>query len=86
MKNILTILSIVASSLILTGCGNDKFIDGKHVEVYGFANIEANKDPNVIYEISAGSVICAIFFSETIIVPIYVIGWDLWQPVRKRTQ
>ena len=42
------------------------------------------KDPGVVYEVSPGSVICAIIFFETLIVPVVVIGWDLYQPVRAR--
>jgi len=85
MNRIRTAILIAAACLSLSGCGNDKTIDGKNYPVYGLANEEANKDPNVVYEISAGSVIWGIILCETIIVPIYVIGWDLWQPVKPRT-
>jgi len=83
MKTCLIALLIGAAAL-LSACGNDATIDGKHYQTYGIANMETQKDPNVLYEISAGSVIVAILFSETIIIPVYVVGWDLWQPVRKR--
>lgn len=72
----------IASSLLLSGCGNDKTIDGRHYDTFGIANETSTRDPKILYEVSAGSVICAIIFSETLIVPIYVIGWDLWQPVK----
>lgn len=71
-------------TMLLTGCGNDKVINNKTYEVYGLANEDAYKDPAVVYEMSAGSVICAVIFFETVIVPIYVIGWDLYQPVRAK--
>ena len=82
MKRTLTILALFAAALMLTACGNNKTINGKDIETYGIANMESKQDPTVVYEISAGSVICAILFSETVIVPVYVIGWDLWQPVK----
>lgn len=47
-------------------------------------NEDLVRDPNILYELSPGSVIVAIVFSEMITVPIYIIGWDLYQPVRKR--
>lgn len=83
MKKLLIALAI-ASTALLSGCNNDKTIDGKSYPVFGVANMETQKDPDVLYEISAGSVIIAIIFSETVIIPVYVIGWDLWEPVRKR--
>jgi len=42
------------------------------------------RDPNINYQISAVSVIVAIVFSETVIIPVYVLGWDLWEPVSKK--
>lgn len=71
-------------SLLLSGCNNYLRDNGKEVSVYGFFNQEARQNKNYVYEVSAGSVICGILFCQTIIVPIYVIGWDLFQPVRKR--
>ena len=75
---------LIGAAALLSACGNDKIIDGKHYDVYGIANMESQKDPNVLYEISASSVIWGIILCETIVVPVYIIGWDLWQPVRKR--
>jgi hypothetical protein len=71
-------------TLLLTGCNNDKVINGKVIPVYGVFNEEATKDPSIVYKVSPGSVICAIVFFETLIVPVIVIGWDLYQPVRAR--
>jgi len=84
MNRIRAAVLAIAACLSLSGCGNDKTINGEYYPVYGIANMEANKNPNVVYEISPGSVIMAIIFFETGIVPIYVIGWDLYQPVRLR--
>ena len=83
MKKLLIALAI-ASTALLSGCGNDKTIDGKRYETFGLANMESQRDPNIIYEMSAGSVIVGIIFIETVVVPVYVIGWDLYQPVRKK--
>ena len=83
MKRILLAASIAALSL-LSACGNDKVINGKEHQTFGIFNEESQRDPSVLYEVSAGSVIWAIILSETIIVPVYVVGWDLWQPVRAR--
>ncbi len=76
------LVAALASMLLLSACGNDKTIDGKHYETFGIANETANRDPAILYEVSAGSVIWAIILSETIVFPVYIIGWDLWQPVK----
>jgi hypothetical protein len=81
MKRLLLSIALV-STMLLSGCGNDKTIDGKHYDTYGLFNQESTRDPKIMYEVSAGSVIWAIILSETIIVPVYIIGWDLWQPVK----
>ena len=83
IKRTILIATLLAASM-LSACGNDKTIDGKHYETFGFANEESMRDPKILYEVSAGSVIWAIVLCETIIVPVYVIGWDLWQPVKVR--
>lgn len=33
-----------------------------------------------------GSVFVAIVFSETIFAPVYIVGWDLYQPVPAKTK
>ena len=82
MKAFRKALIIAAAVMTLASCGNDATIDGKHYQTFGVANQDVFRDPNIVYEISAGSVIWGIILCETIIVPVYIIGWDLWQPVR----
>jgi len=84
MKRTLLIAAALASSLALAGCGNDKTINGKNYKTYGVFNEDAQKDDGIKYEVSAGSVICAIIFVETVFVPVYVVGWDLFQPVKAK--
>jgi predicted small secreted protein len=82
IKKIMLVAALAASMLTLSGCGNDKTINGTHYDTFGIANESSHRDPKILYEISFGSVLCALFFVETVIVPLYVIGWDLWQPVK----
>lgn len=78
------ILLLVVLTLLTTGCGGDT-IQGVYYDSYGVANMESRRDPHVLYEISAASVIWGILLCETIVVPIYIVGWDLYTPVRIRT-
>lgn len=82
MKKLILTVALVATVIGLSGCGNNKTINGKEYTVFGIANDTANRDPNIVYQISPGSVLAAIIFSETVIVPVYVVGWDLYEPVR----
>jgi len=81
MKRTLLLAAALASTLLLTACGNDKVINGKDYQTYGVFNEDDVKDPAIRYEVSPGSVIWAIILCETVVFPVYIIGWDLWQPV-----
>lgn len=81
MKRFL-LAAVLASTMLLSACGNDKTIDGKHYDTFGVFNETSTRDPKILYEVSPGSVIWAIILSETLVVPVYIIGWDLWQPVK----
>lgn len=75
------IAALVAASVALAGCADSKVIGDKTYEPYGFANENARKDPNVNYEPDFWSVVWGFVFVETIIVPVYVFGWNFMEPV-----
>jgi major membrane immunogen (membrane-anchored lipoprotein) len=76
---------ILASTLALSACGADeKTIEGITYGTYGIVNKEEMRNPNIQYEISGWSIFWSVIFCETIIVPVYFIGWDLYQPVTKK--
>lgn len=78
------LLSLVAClAMTLGGCQGSQVINAKVYEPYGILDEAAVKQPNVVYQISATNCIIAFIFSETVIIPAYVIGWDLWVPVRE---
>ena len=85
MKKQLLILSMC---IALTSCTHPvSFIDPNTkqefvAESYGIANEEAKKINGVIYEVSAGNVIWSIILCETLIAPVYFIGWSIKQPVK----
>ena len=77
MKKLVIVFALAA---MLAGCGGD-VVNGVHYNSYGIVTEEAQKNPNIQYEVSALSVIFAIILVETVVVPVYVIGWDLFKPV-----
>lgn len=72
MKKLISLCILAAT---LTACAQDN----QYGKAYGFANQETKKNPDAIYEWNLGSVICGAIFCETLVVPIYVIGWNLFE-------
>jgi hypothetical protein len=75
---------VVAASLLLAGCAEDRVFNSKTYPAYGLINQDSNRSANACYEISFGSVVMAAIFIESFIIPVYIIGWDLWQATRLR--
>lgn len=77
---------LLALMLMFTSCASSKTfnIDGERVTVkpYGWANSEARKDDRVVYQVSAGNVIWSIIGVETIFLPVWLTGWQLFEPVK----
>lgn len=82
MKRFILAIALAATvAMGLSGCELDSTGKGPHE--YGILNEDAMKDPNWVYQVAPLNVIVGVIFCESIIVPIYVIGWDLYEPVRK---
>lgn len=81
-----SIALIIALSVLLAGCGKPQHLgqgsEQKHYPTYGLFNESTSKSKNVCYEISVGNTIWSIILVETIIFPVYFVGWSLWNPVR----
>ena len=78
------LLVLMCSILLLSSCSHEKSFKTDNGPViatgYGIANEEAKKIPNVVYSVSAVNVFWAVIFIETIFVPVYVVGWELYEP------
>ena len=79
---------IVASVLILAmlaGCGEPRSIttaDGKTREypTYGFFNQDTSKSDQICYKVSVGNVVWSIIGIENVVMPVYFIGFSLFNP------
>lgn len=81
MRSLVSAVIIFVICFSFTGCANPRVINGKTYEPYGIANKDAKKDPSVKYEIPLGNAVVGILFVESVFVPVYIIGWDLYEPV-----
>jgi hypothetical protein len=85
------ILFLFLLSFLMFSCAEQKtFTNSKNEEFiakpYGWANEESQKIDTVVYEINAGNAILSILFSETIIAPLYLTGWEIYEPVRLKNK
>ena len=72
---------LCAAFLALTSCGNHhKVLNGVKYNCYGvFDKIEEMK-PEVEYSVSGANIVGAVVFSETVFVPIWNLGWNVYCP------
>lgn len=69
---------------LLVGCGRPIVVDNKEYPTYGLFNENTEKSKNMCYEVSVGNVVWSILGIETIIMPIYFIGFSLFNPIGKK--
>ena len=92
MKKITNVILAVAVLALMSGCAerkevttndNNKSVTRTYVP-YGLFD-ENKKNPNIEYEVSIGNVIWGVILFETIIAPIIIFGWYLYEPVGPKT-
>lgn len=83
MKHLIILLM---SALMICSCAESKKFrkhDGSifTAEPCGWANYHTRKVEGVKYEINALNLVLSIVFAETIIAPVLITGYDLFEPV-----
>ena len=86
MKKIVLLILLVSVVFMTMGCDPVRLYDKEaqksvDVEYYGVFNKEVMRE-DVVYQVSPAAVICSIIFVETVVVPVVLIGWNLYEPVR----
>ena len=84
MKKLLVMLALAV--VMLSSCADSKtlMINGKEtvVEPYGWANSQDVKVPGVVYEVNVGNILWSVLLSETMVIPIWLTGWQIMEPER----
>lgn len=83
MKKIVTIL--LMSVILFSSCADKKTIDGVTYRPYGLINEETCKNDSIQYQVSGWAFASGLVFCELIVPPIYVFGYNLWEPVGKKS-
>lgn len=73
---------LIALSLMLSGCADPMTVNNETYESYGPLNEGANKSDKVCYRVVAGNVVWSIILIETIIAPIYFLGFSIMEPYK----
>lgn len=70
-------LSSCADSKTFERADGTKFV----AEPYGWANYQTKKIEGVTYEVCIGNIVWDVIAVETIIIPVLLTGWELYEPV-----
>lgn len=70
-------LSSCADSKTFERADGTKFV----AEPYGWANYQTKKIEGVTYEACIDNIIWDVIAAETIVIPIWLTGWELYEPV-----
>lgn len=72
---------IIMAVVLLTSCAEKKEIKGITYQPYGLLNEQSIKVDSVCYQMNIGSAAWGALLIETVIVPIYAFGYDLYEPI-----
>ena len=75
------VIAAVLVASMLSACGNPAVLGGKEYPTYGLINEGTSKSEKVCYEAVFGNVVWSVLLIETVIMPVYFVGWSLWEPV-----
>ncbi len=81
MKKVISIMLVLAMLVVFTGCGDNKVIGKTEYGTYGLFNQGDQKNPDVKYRLIIGNVVWSIILVETIVAPIYFLGFSLYEPI-----
>lgn len=70
-------------ALLTLGCADDKVLNGINYESVGLLNTN-KKSADVCYEVVFGNVIWSALLFETLVMPVYFVGFSMFEPVSLR--
>jgi hypothetical protein len=79
------IIPFILTIFLFSSCAHDKTINGTLYKSYGLINENTYKDTAVKYQVPFRVIVTTVIFFETIFVPIYNIGYHLYEPVELKS-
>ena len=77
---VMSMIMVCVIGLLMTGCGDAKVINGTRYETKGLFNGD-ERNPDIHYRIIVGNVVWSIILCETVLFPVYFVGFSIWEPV-----
>jgi len=82
---------LIVGIIFLGSCASPKtFVDNRGIEFtaepYGWANMQDKKLDTVVYTVNLGNVIWSVIGVETIILPVWLTGWQIMEPSRLKNE
>jgi hypothetical protein len=87
MKKLISVILVIAFAIL--SCGDSKYItfsDGRreYVRQYGLFDEKKLKRADVEYDVIVGNVVWSILGVETVLIPLFLVGWYLYEPIGVR--
>lgn len=79
MRSLTAVLLTCLVLLASTGCGDSLVVNGSRHDTVGVFTQE-QKDPDVCYRVITGNVVWSVLLVQTIVAPVYFLGFSLWEP------
>jgi len=80
MKRFLSVILIISFLTVFCSCGSTKVIGGTEYDTYGFFNQLEKRNPDIKYKVIVGNIVWSVILCETIIAPIYFLGFSMYEP------
>ena len=80
------LIILIMSALVICSCAESKKFRKKDgsvftAEPYGWANYETREIKGVKYEMNIHDLVLSTIFAETIITPVLITGYNIFEPV-----
>jgi len=75
MKKLLSVLIAIIFCMSLISCGNVRAVGGRAYGTHGIIGEHHNRNHNVEHRVAFGNIFWNIILIETIVAPIYFIGF-----------
>ena len=68
--------------VFIASCSTPMYYDGTKYNTYGIINANNEDRSNAEYQVVWGNVVWGVLLFQTIIAPVYFLGFDMYEPVR----
>lgn len=75
-------LYLISLLLLLSSCGDPLIHGSKVYDCYGWIDEDQVKEKGVAYKSVTGNVVWSVIASETIFVPVWLLGYNLYCPIQ----